>query len=183
MAAAAASSIASSAASFTALADFSAAYFGNTSRAGLLRQYNFLAADVVKGGDKLTIPIVHVQVRAAKLPPPDSESKARKQKRDEVSAQAIAGLRTARAAWRSGEFATVKRVLTGIDTDYLDTFMAIEVNLLLGGAYVAFDDQDSAIATFRLARSRRPSATLDPYWYSPCMIELWNQATPAEPSP
>jgi LysM repeat protein len=153
-----------------------AAYFGESSKATLLSRYNFLDKDVLEPGESITIPIYHVRVRAGKLPPPDAESQARVRKRHDMQELTASALPDARAAWRSGDYATVKRVLTPIDTDFLDAEAAVEVGVILGSCYIAFGDVDSALATFRRVIERKPQHALSAYDVSPKIREVWKRA-------
>jgi LysM repeat protein len=153
-----------------------AAYFGDSKRAEMLARYNFLDSDALSKGESIVIPIFHVRVRESKLPPLDAESKARLGKRREMQKLAAATLGDARAAWREGDYASAKRLLIGVDTDYLDTEQAIDVGLLLGSTYVAFDDDDSALATFSKILERAPGHAISPYDVSPKIREVWKQA-------
>ncbi|MBP6840848.1 MAG: LysM peptidoglycan-binding domain-containing protein [Kofleriaceae bacterium] len=159
------------------LASVSLAKFGDNKQARLLREYNFLDGDKLSPGQAIVVPIFHVRVRAAKLPPVDAEARARTSKRQQTREAAIGALPGARAAWRRGDYGEVKRVLAGIDLDYLDANAAVDLGLLLAGAYVAFADDDSALAVFRRLVERRAGLQLDPYRYSPKIRALWARAS------
>jgi hypothetical protein len=154
------------------------AYFGDASKAPVLRDYNFLDKDVLAKGETIDVPIYHVKVREAMLPPVDAEAKARSEKRRVMQDQASTVLPNARAAWRAGDFAAVKRELAPISGDaaYLDVKLAVEIGVLLGGAYVATGDNDSAIAMFKGVLARRPNQELDAYHFSPKIRETWKRA-------
>lgn len=156
--------------------NIAAAYFGDSKRAEMLARYNFLDADALDKGESIVIPIFHVRVRESKLPPPDAESKARLGKRSEMQELAAGVIGDARAAWREGDYATAKRLLIQIDTDYLDTEQAIDVGLLLGSTYVAFDDVDSALATFSKILERFPGHEVSSFDVSPKIREVWKRA-------
>jgi LysM repeat protein len=156
--------------------NIAAAYFGDTKNGGLLRRYNFLTRDTLPAGESIVVPIHHVRVRTSKLPPPDAQARARSDKRRRMQEEAAELLPAARAAWRQGDAATMKRDLIRIDVDFLDTTLAVEVGVLLGCAYVAVGDADSAIATFKRVLERRPRHTLDAYTYSPKIREVWARA-------
>jgi hypothetical protein len=158
------------------IASIAAAYFGDSKNADMLKRYNFLDKAAIEKGEAIVVPIFHVRVRASKLPPPDADSRTRAERRQKNSERAAAALPGAREAWRSGDFAGVKRELTGLDLDYLDTSVAVDIGVLLGSAYVAFDDADSALATFKRALERKPKHTLDPYDVSPKILEIWTRA-------
>jgi hypothetical protein len=158
------------------LAQVASAYFGDAKQGDMLQHYNFLDSSTLEKGQSIVVPIFHVRVRTAKLPPVDADSKARRDRRQVSSERAAAALPAARTAWRAGDFAAVKRELAGLDVDYLDTATATEIGELLGAAYLAYDDADSALATFKRVIDRNPHATLDPYAMSPKIIAVWQRA-------
>ena len=164
------------AAGVESLADISAAYFGDTKNAQMLRDYNFLDKDAIQPGESILVPIHHVRVRSSKLPPVDKASKERSEKRRRMVEQAKEALPEVRAAWRRGDYAAIKRQLTRIDPDFLEVAMAIEIGVLLGGAYVATGDDDSAIASFRRVLERKPTYALSSYRYSPKVRDVWRKA-------
>lgn len=165
------------------LADISAAFFATPKNAKLIAEYNFLDKQSLAPGETVVIPITHVQVRRSRLPPPDKESQERVAKREAMQAQALQSLERARAAWREGDYAAVKRDLTRIDTDYLDTALAVDVAVLLGSTYVAFGDTDSALAAFRKALERAPKHAMDAYQVSPKIRDVWTRAGGAVETP
>jgi LysM repeat protein len=165
------------------LAAIATAYLGKPDRAKVLRGYNFLDKDTLARGESIVVPIFHVRVRSSMLPPVDPEAKARSEKRRLMQDEAITVLPGARAAWRVGDYAAVKRALIRVDTDYLDVKQAVEIGVLLGGAYVASGDNDSALATFKRVLERRPRQTIDPYRYSPKIREVWRRAGGTVASP
>ena len=158
------------------LDSIAAAYFGDSKNAAMLRRYNFLDRDVLQAKDTIVIPIRHVKVRESALPPVDAESRARTEKRKATEAAATRELPLAQAAWRAGDAAEVRRRLIAIDVDFLATDRAVDVGMLLGAAYVALGDDDSARAWFERALERKPGAVMRAYWYSPRIRALWRQA-------
>jgi LysM repeat protein len=160
------------------LASISAAYFGNSKHADELARYNGLDKTSIEKGESIEIPILTVRVRDAKLPPLDTESQARDKQRKEAIAQAQTALPIARTAWLQGDFARVKEALAQLadKTDFLDTDTAIEVDLLLGKAHVAFDDTPLAVAAFARVLARKPRYELSPYYDSPKVLEAWQKA-------
>lgn len=153
-----------------------AAYFATPKKAKLIQEYNFTDKKVLSTGEVIVIPIHHVQVRSSRLPRPDAESEKRLAKRRDMQALALRIVPNARAAWDAGNYAAVKRELTQLETEYLDAEMAVEVGVLLGSTYVAFDDKDSALAAFRKVLERSPKHTLGTYEYSPKILDVWKQA-------
>lgn len=158
------------------LTSISLAYFGDSGNAGMLRGYNFLESDTLPKGQTLVIPIHHVKVRDSVMPPVDEESKARTEKRRVMIEAAGAKLPRALAAWRRGGYGDVKRELIEIDLDFLDGDRVAAIGTLLGAAYVALGDEDSAVATFRRVLERAPKTTLSTYRYSPRIQAVWKKA-------
>ncbi len=158
------------------LDSIAAAYFGDSKNAALLRRYNFLDRDVLEAKDTIVIPIRHVKVRESALPPVDAESRARTEKRKAIEAAASRALPLAQAAWRAGDAAEVRRGLIGLDLDFLGAERAVAIGMLLGAAYVALGDDDSARAAFHRAIERRPAAVMRAYGYSPKIREVWRKA-------
>ncbi len=158
------------------VSSIAAAYFGDTKNADLLVRYNFLERPVVAKGEEIEVPVFHVRVRESKLPPIDENASKRVNEREQIAARAVTALPTAMAAWRDGNFAAVKRELFELNVDYLDAQLAVDISILLGAAYLALDDEDSALAKFRQARSRKPDHSISPYWFSPRVREVWVKA-------
>ena len=142
----------------------------------MLRRYNFLDKDVISNREKIVVPIFHVRVRSSKLPPINADARARTERRRLASEQAASVLPAARVAWRAGDYATVKRGLAGLDVDYLDVKAAVDVGMLLGAAYVAFDDVETALATYKHVIERKAKYELDAYAASPKVLEVWLRA-------
>jgi LysM repeat protein len=158
------------------VAQIALAYFGDNRNTEMLRGYNFLERDTISKGDTLVIPIHHVKVRGSALPPADAESKARTDKRRAMLEAGGRALPRALAAWRRTDYAEVKRELIEVDLDFLDAEGAAAIGCLLGAAYVALGDEDSAVATFRRVLERAPATTLSPYRYSPRIRAVWAKA-------
>lgn len=158
------------------LADIAAAYFGAADNAKLLRGYNFLDRDALAAGESIVVPINHVKVRSSAMPPVDAESKARTRKREEMTELLAQALPRARAAWRAGTYAEVKRELIAVELDFVDGARAAELGQLLGAAYVALADEDSARATFERVLERRPKTTMSSYRYSPRITAVWKKS-------
>ncbi len=158
------------------LASIAAARFGDSKNAALLRGYNFLERDSIRAGESIIIPIIDLKVRSSALPPPDAESAGRKEKREKVAKDAAVALARAHGAWRSADYAEVKRALIDLDLDFLDTDQAVKVGTRLGAAYVALGDTDSAMSTFRRVLERRAASTMSPYQFSPRILAVWRKA-------
>ena len=151
-------------------------YLGYAKEAKTLRDYNFLGTSTPKRGKAIYIPVKHVRVRNSRLPPPDPESRTRRAKRREMQKAARRLLPDAQTAWRKGDFAAIKRDLTKLDIDYLNAKRAAAVGVLLGSAYIAFGDGDSALALFRRVLERAPKYALTTYDYSPTIRSIWTKA-------
>ena len=161
------------------LSDIAAAYFGTakkTVKTRLIREYNFLTANTLDAGRSISIPIDNVEVRPSRQPKPDADSKARAEKRKKMQKMARRALAKAEKAWHEGDHDTVKGLLTTLDTAYLDAEDAVQIDVLLGRTYIAFDDTDTALARFKKALERAPDHLLDPYFYSPKVLEVWRNA-------
>jgi LysM repeat protein len=154
-----------------------AGLFADDKKAELLRDYNFLKTDELDKGQSITVPI-YLRVQPSKRRPPDADSAALIAKRTEVLEKAKRVLPGARAAWRSGDYGAVKRDMADLVADfpYLDVDLVIEVGVLLGSAYVAFGDDDTARATFEQVLERSPKHALTAYAHSPKVREVWKKA-------
>ncbi|RMH36810.1 MAG: LysM peptidoglycan-binding domain-containing protein [Deltaproteobacteria bacterium] len=157
------------------LESIAAAYLGDRDKASLLKRYNFTDADQLERGDKIVIPIFNVRVRRERLPAIDDQSAARERRRHEMEQLAERALPAARAALREGDFAAIKKALVELDLDYLPSDLAADVGILLGTAYMAFDDEDSARAVFEKALARAPDRALSAYDHSPKVRALWTR--------
>jgi len=155
------------------IGSIAAAYFGDSGKAGMLRNYNFLEEPALEKGESLVVPIYNVRVRRSKLPAPDAESQQREARLREMEEKAVAALPRARAAWREGDYQGVKRLLVDLDLDYLPAKQVPAVGMLLGRAYIAFHDTDSATAVFQDVLRRAPDTSMDEYTYSPVERKTW----------
>lgn len=160
------------------LGAIAAAYFAGdkSGKAKLIREYNFLASNTLEAGQTIWIPIDNVEVRQSRRPKPDADSRARAEKRKEMQKLAQKALSRAENAWYEGNYDAVKGLLTTIETAYLDTEDAVAIDVLLGRSYVAFGDTDTALSRFRKALGRSAGHTLDPYYYSPKVLDVWVEA-------
>jgi LysM repeat protein len=160
------------------VASIAAAYFGDARQGDMLRRYNALERASIDKGESIVVPIFHVRVRTSKLPPIDADSKARREHQRSAAAALAEVIPRARAAWIQGDFAGVKAALATVqaDLDYLDTGGAVEVGLLLGKAYAAFDENELAVASFGRVHARDPKLALSRYADSPKIVVLWEKA-------
>lgn len=164
------------AAATESLASISAAYFGETGQAEMLRQYNFREKKSLEKGESILVPVFHVRLVEAKAPQPSSEAKALQQKRRAATDGAAKALPRAWQAWRAGYFAEIEKPLEKLEIDYLDADAAADVCLLRGLAQIAVGKPDAAAAEFGRARERKPSLVLRKFDYSPKIVEVWERA-------
>ena len=114
----------------------------------------------------------------APAPAPSPAPRSSPVKPKETIALAETALPIARTAWLQGDFARVKEALAQLadKTDFLDADTAVEIDLLLGKAHVAFDDTALAVAAFARVLARKPRFELSPYHDSPKVLEAWQKA-------
>jgi LysM repeat protein len=155
------------------LQDLAVTYLGDRNKADLLRAYNFLDGDLVDVGQSVIIPVLRVRVRRDKMPAPDAEAQALMDRRRHMQELAARVLPEARAAWRAGDYGLIRNELTKIELEYLDVEQAVAIGLLLGGAYVAFDDDDSALAVFKKVLARDRERAVDAADTSPKIRRVW----------
>ncbi len=158
------------------LRDIALGLFADAKQADFLQAYNGLESDELRKGQIISIPVPKVQIQASKHHPPDADASNRAAERLRMTERAQRTLPQARNSWRIGDFGRVKQILTQLQFDYLDTDQASEAGLLLGAAYIAFDDVDSAVATFAKVLRRNPTLTLAAKDHSPKVRKVWVQA-------
>lgn len=154
------------------------AFFGDPKQTDAIRVYNALDKASLDKGESILVPVLNVRTRPEHTPTLDADSARRHDEQKLARTDAQTALPIARAAWREGDFTQVRDVLAPVAKrfDYLDTPAAIDVGLLLGKAYVAFEDKDAAIATFQQVRARASDETLSAYAESPKVLEAWRAA-------
>ncbi|HEY8146852.1 MAG TPA: LysM peptidoglycan-binding domain-containing protein [Kofleriaceae bacterium] len=159
------------------LRSIASALFADDKKAELLKDYNDLKVDELEKGQTITIPI-YLRVQPSKRRPPDADSAALVAKRTEVLERARRVLPGARAAFKAGDYHAVKRDMAALvgDFPYLDADLVVEIGVLLGSAYVAFDDVDTARATFEQVLERSPKYALKAYHHSPKVRDVWKKA-------
>jgi LysM repeat protein len=157
------------------LAAISTTYFGSPKHADELAKYNGLDKPSLEKGETIEVPVL---VHSTKTPPLDADAQARDQAHTDAVAAAALALPAARSAWQVGDFDAVRKALAPLadKTEYLDTDAAVEVDVLLGKAYVAFDQTKDALAAFSRVLGRRPRYELSPYHDSPKVLEAWQKA-------
>jgi LysM repeat protein len=167
------------------LASISTQYFGNSKHADDIARYNALDKTSIDKGETIEIPILNVRVRGAKLPPLDADAQERDKQHKDAAAAAENALPVARTAWLQGDFARVKETLAPVaeKSDFLDADTAVEVDLLLGKAHVAFGDTAQAVTAFARVLARKPRFELSPYHDSPKVLEAWQQAVSQRSQP
>lgn len=160
------------------IANITAAYFGDTKNAGMIRRYNFLEKDEIEKGEQLSVPIFNVRLQASKMPSLTADSKARRDRQQKAQDAAARSIPAAKQAWRDGDYAEVKAALAAVelDIDYLDLSQAVDVGVLLGSLHVAFNDPKPALEAFKRVLERKPTHQLSPYLYSPKVLAAWKEA-------
>jgi LysM repeat protein len=158
------------------LKDLAANYYGDAKFVDVLRRYNNLDKPTIEKGDTITVPSFNVKVHPSKIPQPDAESKLRRERRRDNTRLAATAIPLARHAWRIGDFATVRKTLEGIDTAFVEIGPAIEIGVLLGSAYVAFDSEKDALDAFKHVIDRKPSHALRKADHSPKVLAVWKKA-------
>jgi len=160
------------------LSEIAKAYFGDARHAEMLRRYNFLDKRTLDKNASLIVPMYQVRLAPGRQPAPDAASKARRDHRRDASGRVVKALPAARQAWKGGDYAGVKAVLTDLepDLDYLDTVDATDVGVLLGATHVAFADETRAMAMFKRVIDRQPHYVLKRYDWSPRVLAVWEKA-------
>jgi LysM repeat protein len=160
------------------LAEVARTYLGDARQGELLRRYNQLEKASLDRGESLLLPAFHIRISPARQPALDAESRARREHRRDAIARAARALPAARLAWKSGDFAEVKAVVTPLeaDLDYLDADEAVALAVLLGATHVAFDADDLAVTAFKRAIDRQAQHALRRYDYSPKILAVWQKA-------
>ena len=159
------------------LTEVSRAYFGDSKQAEMLRRYNQLDRTSLEKGEQLIVPAYHIRLSPAKQPAPDPDARARRERRRSAMARATRAVPAARQSWRDGDFAAVKATLlpSDVELDFLDADVAADIAVLLGAAYLAFNDGERALTCFQRAYDRQRQRVLRRYDYSPKIIALWEK--------
>jgi TolA-binding protein len=154
------------------LASLAAAFYRDPGKADFLRRYNFRSnAKPLNKDESIIIPLNDVHARMPENP--DSERHAKKLR--EMMTRAREALPRAEEAWKVGDFAEVRSALVELDEDYLEPDTAAAAAFLLGEAYIALGDHDSARRMFQLVRERRPDWQVRPDETSPKICEEWKR--------
>jgi LysM repeat protein len=159
------------------LSGIAAGLFADASKAQLLKEYNFLRRDALGKGEAIVVPI-YLRVHPSKRRPPDAASISLLARRTRALETARHALPEARKAWDKGDYGAVRSMLAALVSSfpYLDTELVFEVGVLLGGAYVAFDDPDTARTHFQQVLEREPGRALRAFDYSPKVCDVWRKA-------
>jgi LysM repeat protein len=160
------------------LASIAQAYLDDAKQADLIRRYNFLDKSSLEKGDSVLVPMLSPKVGRGKSIGPDAEAKARRDEHRKMVAEVEGVLPDAHAAWLQGDFQHVKDLLMPYadKTELLDMRTAVDLNLLLGKAHIAFDETQPAIDAFKEVLARNPSRRLSSFSESPKVIDAWKQA-------
>lgn len=154
----------------------SAAYFGESKHADMLRRYNFRDKMSIEKGDTISVPVFHIRLQASKLPPTDAEAKQRQAMRRTAADDAAKALPRAWQAWRAGDSSEIESLLSKLNIDFLDTDHAVQVTLLRGLAHIAEGKGDIAIEDFKKLREKKQGHVLRRFDYSPKVLEIWEKA-------
>jgi len=151
-------------------------YWNDSKQADVLKRYNFVDKAALEKGESIVVPMIKVRVR--KSSPLDADARARRDEQLNAAAEAAKALPTARSAWHASDFKAVRVTLEPLAdrVDYLETPQAIEVGMLLGKSYLAFNDSQHAIQSFTHILTRKRGYMLSPYSESPKVIEAWKKA-------
>jgi hypothetical protein len=153
-------------------------YYGDRKFGDVLKRYNALEKSSLDKNEQIIVPAFNVKMHPARvLPPADPESATRRDRQKSMSHAAANVVPAARHAWRTGDFATVKKLLAPIDTSFVEVALAIDVGILLGSAHVALGETDDALVAFKRVLDRKPSHTLRKVDHSPKVLAIWAKAS------
>jgi len=163
-------------------------FYGDTSKAKLLADYNFRSAPMLAKGERILVPVAHVHVRAVKLQPvverPAPGSKVKElpaaptlaaappkeaQKREAELAEKVGkSLSIAEKAYKDGSYSDVPAMLDKVLTeDEPSEAQLAELFRLKAFAYVALGLDELAVNAFREVLARKPDVALDEATVSP----------------
>ena len=168
-------------------------FYGDPNRGRLLGEYNFHSSPLLAKGERITVPIAHVKVRAVYLQPPAptaptpattsptgdkpgeslslvaAATEREAQRREVELAARIGGLLVeADKSYRDGEYAAVLANLDKLlsEEDPSEVQLA-EIFRLKAFCYVALGMDDLAERAFREVLARKPAVQLDEATVSP----------------
>ena len=162
------------------------AFYGDSSRAKFLADYNFRTAPVVSKGEKLVVPISNVRVRSVRIhavptmgegpeslemntPALQAAPVKEAQRREAELAERVGALLSAlENSYKAGQYSEVAGSLDKLLTeeDPSEAQLA-EIFRLKAFAYVALDLPDLATQAFREVIARKPDLKLDEATVSP----------------
>jgi LysM repeat protein len=174
-------------------------FYGDPMKAKLLSDYNFHGSPMLSKGEKLTVPIWNVKIRAVYLqapapvvakgvvpkesPAPTPASEREAQRREVELAARVGGLLVeAEKSYRDGEYAEVSANLDKLlsEEDPSEVQLA-EIFRLKAFAYVALGEDDLAYRAFREVLARKPGLVLDEATVSPKVRAVFERAKKAAP--
>lgn len=160
------------------LASIAQTYLDDPKQADFIRKYNFIDKTTLEKGESVLIPVLSVRVRPGKAIGLDKEAVARRDEHRKAMAAVEDVLPNAHASWLQGDFKHVKDLLMPYadKTELLDMKTAVDLNLLLGKAHVAFDESPPALEAFKRVLARKNWHRLSSYDESPKVIDVWKQA-------
>jgi serine/threonine-protein kinase len=154
------------------LSSLASRYYGERDKAEMLRRYNFRGGSRSLGkGEMLIVPVTVMRARA----PEDPEAERRSRKQRDTMAKAREALPAAEEAWRVGDYALVRSLLVPIDRELLDAELGSHAAFLLGSAYIALGDRDSAQRELAALRERRPDFLVRADETSPKIADAWKK--------
>lgn len=188
------------------LASIARTYYGDPTQAKLIAMYNFRksANQPPVPGERLVVPIIHVRVRAVRLPPgPHRSARSRppplqmpvtttepsfpdaeyQRKMDaELAEKVKSRVRSAERAYQEGKYTEVPAALIKLLTE-VDPSEAqlIEIYRLLAFAYVALGETELAVKALREVLDRQPDFQLDPVQTSPKILAALERARAGGP--
>jgi LysM repeat protein len=182
------------------LSAVSRAFYGDTSKAKLLADFNFRSQPMLAKGEKLLVPIAHVRIRAVRLqaPPPPAPREGRtpppptvaaasadeaRRREEELAARVASQLSQAEKSYKEGAYqevpATLDKLLAAEDPSEAQL---AEIFRLKAFAYVALGMEELASNAFREVLARKPDVSLDEATVSPKIRAALDRARKA-PAP
>ena len=172
-------------------------FYGDSSKAKMLAEFNFRSAPMLAKGEKLLVPVSRVRIRAVRLlPAPQRSPKAKgaapvpmltaapvkeAQAREAELAERVGGeLTVAEKAYQDGDYSDVPGQLDKIITveDPSEAQLA-EIFKLKAMAYVALGMDELAVNAFREVIARKPELKLDAATVSPKIRAVFDRAKKA----
>ena len=160
------------------LASIATTFLDDPKQADFIRKYNFLDKTSLEKGESVLVPVLGVRVRPGKSIGLDKEAVARRDEHRKAMAAVEDVLPNAHAAWLGGDFKHVKDLLVPFadQTELLDMKTAVDLNVLLAKAHVAFNETAPALEAFKRVLARKNWHRLSSYDESPKVLDAWKQA-------